>query len=211
MNKENAIKLIDIEKEYAINNGRKPGTWHLYHNHIYGVAEIAKEIASRISDLNPQKAYFMGLLHDIGKMKEEPQQRHHAIIGYEILKEAYPDIARICLTHMYPNNTAPNMAKDFFHNEKDYEFFCDFFKNNPMNEYDRLIQCCDMFADSRGFVTIEERVIDYENRHRVKMAKTHLDTYENLKKYFDNKIGVDIYSLYPALLEKNIFILPDSL
>ncbi len=86
MNKNKALQLIAKEKEFALANGRDANSWYLYHNHIYGVAELAKEVASRTTDLAPQKAYFMGLLHDIGKLREESLQRHHGIIGYEMLK-----------------------------------------------------------------------------------------------------------------------------
>lgn len=206
MDKQTAFNLINKEKSFAMANGRDDSTWYLYHNHIYGVAEIAKEIASRTTDLDPQKAYFMGLLHDIGKIRENVFNRHHGIIGYEMLKDIDKDIAGVCITHMFGTNTNPKFDNNFFGKQDDYNFISNYLKNNQLTEYDKLIQCCDTLADSRGFVTIEQRAQDYEKRHGMKLPQGALEPRIKLKESFDKKIGVDIYSLYPALTARKFFI-----
>ncbi|MFI3241292.1 MAG: HD domain-containing protein [Alphaproteobacteria bacterium] len=206
MDIKQALSLVQQEKEFSLTNGRPKNTWYMYHNHIYGVAEVAKEIASRTTGLDTSKAYLMGLLHDIGKLREDVFKRHHGIVGYEMLKDIDKDIAGICITHMFGTNSNPKMDKKFFDNVDDYNFISTYLKTNKLSEYDKLIQCCDMLSDARGFVTIEQRAKDYETRHGIKLPENALAPRIKLKEYFDDKIGVNIYSLYPLLNQRKLFI-----
>ncbi len=205
MDNKIALEIINIEKEYAVAMGRNLDTWYMYYNHILGVAELAKKIAQKSDDLNPQKAYLMGLLHDIGKLKEQHLQRHHGVIGYEILKDIDEDIARVCLTHMFYYNKKPKFDKTFFNNQDDYDFVCEYLEKSSINEYDKLIQCADGFADKRGLVTLEQRAEDFEKRHNMKVPSKALEGVISLKSYFEGKINQDIYSLFDEInIEKKL-------
>ena len=64
----NELGIPTIEEARALLVEAKhlnPGPWV---EHSLYVAEAAKLIAEETDDLNPQSAYILGLLHDIGKM-----------------------------------------------------------------------------------------------------------------------------------------------
>lgn len=55
--------------------------------HSKNVADLARRIAKK-ADMNSQKAYIMGLMHDIGRRNGAMQTRH-ALEGYKYLMEMY--------------------------------------------------------------------------------------------------------------------------
>mgnify|MGYP002751423118 CR=1 FL=1 len=199
---QQAEDYISEMRDYALAKGREPGTWYMFHNHVYGVALLAKEIAALTKDLNPERAYVMGLMHDAGKMREDFEKRFHGIIGYELLKEEDFEAARASLLHMFGFDKFPpyeKVAKMFFDNHKDYDFVCDFAVRNPLNDYDRLIQMADAMADKRGLVTMEQRAADYAVRYHQPVSPEMFGSRMALKQYFDKKTGVDIYSLFEKI------------
>lgn len=75
-----------------------PGPWE---QHSLSVADNAKRIAQK-AGLNPENAYVMGLLHDIGRSAGVSGIRH-IFDGYNLMTSlGEPEIARICLTHSFP-------------------------------------------------------------------------------------------------------------
>ncbi len=76
-----------------------------YRFHTRGVAEAAEKIAACVSGLVPEKAFVFGLLHDYGKrINQSRENKFHGQEGYEqMMKLGYPEIARICLTHTFPD------------------------------------------------------------------------------------------------------------
>ena len=194
-----AQNLIDELKQKEILLGRDPKTWYTYENHVYGAAKIAKMIASEIKTMIPDRAYVMGLLHDICRTEEDREKRFHGIMGYEKLISRDKDVARICLIHTFPWNRLPAYDKCinlFYNNEKDYQFVADFMKNNKPTDEDYLIQLCDNLANKDGFVTIEQRAAEYIERHgKVNVDSILIDSNE-IKKYFENKIGHNIYDFF---------------
>ncbi|MCR5379742.1 MAG: HD domain-containing protein [Lentisphaeria bacterium] len=74
-----------------------PGPWA---NHSRTAAHCAEKIAL-YAGMCPEKAYVLGLLHDIGRRFGK---RHlgHVSDGYSYMMSLdYPDAARICLTHSF--------------------------------------------------------------------------------------------------------------
>ena len=73
--------------------------------HPTGVAKAAQQLAEHLHHLNPQKAYILGLLHDYGKKYDERATGiFHAKAGFvEISALGYDEVAKICLTHSFPN------------------------------------------------------------------------------------------------------------
>ena len=193
-----AHKMINDLKNHEISLGRDPKTWYTYENHVYGVAKVAKIIASKLKTMNPDRLYVMGLLHDISRTEDDRLQRFHGILGYEKLIRIDPDAARACLLHTFPWNELPpyrQYTKLFYQSKKDYQFIANFIKQNPPKEEDYLIQLCDHLANKNGFVTIEERAKEVMERHRKSQDFVDIVRINELKQYFDQKIECDIYSL----------------
>ena len=79
---------------------KNPGPWV---EHSRSVAENARRIAEHTNCLDPNTAYTMGLLHDIGRAAGVSGIRH-IFDGYDRMNElGQPTIARICLTHSFQN------------------------------------------------------------------------------------------------------------
>lgn len=190
---------IEKLKKHEISLGRAPATWYTYHNHVYGVAKAAQTVASQIPSMNTDRLYVMALLHDICRTEDERLGRFHGILGYEKLIQKDPDAARSSLLHTFLWNKLPpysEMEKLFYHKKSDYDFVADFIRKNPPIEEDYLIQLCDYLANKDGFVTIEQRIAELIERRGNKPffeAKTLI--INELKRYFDQKIGCNIYDL----------------
>ncbi|MDD2214939.1 MAG: HDOD domain-containing protein, partial [Oscillospiraceae bacterium] len=79
-----------------------PGKWSA---HSRVAAQCAEKIAAACTgpdSLNPDKAYVLGLLHDIGR-RFGVSQFGHIADGYRfMLQSGYDEAARICLTHSFP-------------------------------------------------------------------------------------------------------------
>ena len=69
MNFSYANELILREKNFEIAHGRPENTWYLFHNHVFGAAEVARVVAD-LAGMDANLAYFSALLHDIGKIRE---------------------------------------------------------------------------------------------------------------------------------------------
>ncbi len=68
--------------------------------HSYKVAHLAEKIACR-AGMNSEKAYILGLLHDIGRRNGSMRARH-ALEGFQFLNDmGFAEGARICLTHTF--------------------------------------------------------------------------------------------------------------
>lgn len=194
-----AQKMVSDLKNHEISLGRDPNTWYTYENHVYGVAKIAQTIAERISTMNPNRLYVMGLLHDICRTEDERKQRFHGILGYEKLIQFDKDAARTCLLHTFAWNELPpyrQCAQAFYNKKEDYQFIADFIQNHPPKEEDYLIQLCDALANKNGFVTIEERAEEVMERHRQSQDFMDIVRINELKYHFDQKIGCNIYDLF---------------
>ncbi|MFV0626331.1 MAG: HD domain-containing protein [Alphaproteobacteria bacterium] len=191
-----ALEMISNLENYALENGREANTWHLYEDHVLNVAKVAKILAGKLG-LDENKAYLMGLLHDIGKIEEEKTKRFHGIIGYEMFIEKDKDIARACLLHMFPNNVITE--KQFFGKREDYEFTLNFAKNTSLSDYDNLICLADSLGAYDGFITIEERAIDAIRRRNLDSSPEFLqkviEPYIKIKQYFDEKLNDDVYKI----------------
>ena len=181
----------------GILNHSKPNIQMEYIYHTTGVAESAYKIAQKCN-LDPQKAYVAGLLHDYGKIQNEKQTGFaHFLYGYEKMTElGFGFIAKICLTHSFP-------IKDFS--------FCDYssYKKEDLIEaknilsiieydvYDRLIQLSDIFFEGMNKVTYQERIEGIKKRYnltdmQIKVLKTGA---EMNKAYFDSVCGCNNYNL----------------
>ena len=62
------------------------------------------------------------------------------------------------------------------------------------DDYDRLIQLCDSLAGGESIMTIEERMNDVKNRYGF-YPESKWNKNLEIKAYFEQKIGKDIYSV----------------
>jgi len=194
-------------KEIAINEleiagQMNPGLWT---KHSYNVANAARIIAENCNDLNCDKAFVCGLLHDIGR-RNGVSVIKHIIDGYNYcMSKGWNEIARVCLTHSFPvKDIAKDISKKDISQEQ-YKFIDDYLQNIEYDDYDKLMIICDALADANGFCILEKRFIDTTRRYGIYpfTIERWNKTYE-YKEYFENKIGKSIYSILPDI-EKCIY------
>jgi len=150
----------------------------------------------------------MGLIHDIGRIAGVAQDRH-SIDGYNFLKEkGYEELARICITHCFPNKDINANIGKWDCTERELKFIENYLVNCEYNDYDRLIQLCDCISMKDKYVLIEKRLIDvalrYNLKNKIPIGVPLLmkwQKYLKLKDYFEKLIGNSIYSLLPYVVE----------
>ncbi len=184
---DTAQKLLsDAEKT-------NPGLWIA---HCKVAADCAKAIADKCDNLNSETAYTLGLMHDIGRRFGVTDMRH-IIDGYNfMIANGYDDCARICLTHSFPykNILSYNGQNDCTDDET--EFIIKFLEQTEYKDYDKLIQLCDSLAYPTGATYIEKRLVDVALRRGINdFTIPKWKAFLELKDYFDEKIGIDIYKL----------------
>lgn len=178
-----------------------PGPWI---GHSESVAQNAKLIAQRCG-LDAQKAYVMGLLHDIGR-REGVSGIKHIFDGYAYMLEmGEKEIARICLTHSFPLKDVQTYIGAYDCTEEQLAFLRDFLEHTEQDDYDRLIQLCDAISLPEGACIMEKRLMDVALRHG--LPEFSLDKWRAflaLKQYFDDKCGCNLYEFLPNVFKNSI-------
>lgn len=128
------------EKELEIAGHLNPGSWT---EHSINVGLAAKYIAEKCPNMNADKAYILGVLHDIGRRAGIVTIPKHVYEGYLYYTEkGWDEVARISMTHSYPIK-----EYDFAEEVQDEEVFIkDYIVNCTYDDYDRLLQLCDSLA-----------------------------------------------------------------
>jgi HD superfamily phosphodiesterase len=168
-----------------------PGPWG---NHSRVVAHCAEKIAERCEGLNPENAYVLGLLHDIGR-KFGARHLGHVSDGYSYMMSlGYDEVAQICLTHSFNNQSTKDYIGNFDTSEEELALINNALSEVVMTDYDRLIQLCDSIGGSEGVLDVEERMEDVKRRYgSYPQEKWNVNL--SLKNYFENKIGNNIYDV----------------
>ncbi len=176
-----------------------PGQWI---SHSKQVALGARYIAARLPALDEETAYILGLLHDIGR-REGPGGMRHALTGYRYLEQAgYPDAARICITHSYPNKNAAEGSSAWDGTDEEFQFIQDYLGRIEYTDYDRLIQLCDSICLPEGFCLMEKRLLDVVMRYGFNQyTRSKWNAFFKIKAAFEQEIGVSIYDLLPGVVE----------
>ena len=176
--------------------------WLIYKEYVFhttSVAESAQKIAEKTPYLNPEKAYIVGLLHDYGKKYDENLiSRFHAQTGYEeLLKLGYNECARICLTHSFPNKNFNNKYYASYRPEWLNWAHQKLDEIEEYDDYDRLIQLCDMFFEGMSKVGFEERFAGIRKRYGLSEEQTvEQEKYTKMNKdYFDELCKKDVYKI----------------
>lgn len=167
-----------------------PGPWG---DHSRTAAHCAEKIAAACG-LDPDKAFVLGLLHDIGRRFGK---RHlgHVSDGYSYMMElGYDEVARICLSHSFNDQSLENYIGHRDTTPEETALIETNLTAMVYDEYDRLIQLCDSLADASGVVDIEERMNDVKRRY----GSYPQDKWDNnlaLKAHFEQLAGRSIYEV----------------
>ena len=164
--------------------------------HSYNVAYLAEKIAE-LCNMDIEKAYCYGLIHDIGR-RSGKIQASHIIEGYKYMQEkGYCEEARICLTHTFQYKNTEAIYDNWDCEEKEIEIVKKYLDNIEYNDYDRLIQLCDALTLEKGYCEAEKKMVSSVMKFGFK--KLTLKKWKailELKEYFDAKTGIDIYCLF---------------
>ena len=161
---------------------------------------IANALNKKGYKVDVDKAIALGYVHDIGKYNGKDHD--HAMSGYQYLKDkGYDDdYCNICLTHSYLNNDIICTAGGI-PNPNDNPFLTDFIKNHEYTIEEKIINLCDLMCTNK-VLTMEKRLIDLLVRHGVfETTQYHIKEALKLKQYFDNKLGYNLYNLFPEIKE----------
>lgn len=168
-----------------------PGPWE---DHSRNVAHCAEKIAAACRDMDADKAYVAGLLHDIGR-KFGVKHLGHVYDGWKYMLElGYDEAARICLSHSFNEGDLEGYIGNFDITEEQTEEIRQALNIMEFDDYDRLIQLCDSIATAEGVVDMEERMNDVKRRYGA-YPQSKWDKNIELKQYFEKRAGKDIYEI----------------
>lgn len=178
-----------------------PGPWV---KHSLNVAQAAKLIAEQTSDMNPEIAYILGLLHDIGRRRFGIIGMRHSVDGYNYLTEqGHDSAARICLSHVaFKYDSKVIIVGKWNGTEEEYNFIVNYLSQTEDTDYDKLIKLCDYISMASGICLMEKRMVDIAirggvNEYTIPRWKSNFE----IKEYFERKIGKSIYSILPGVTQ----------
>ncbi|HIY29226.1 MAG TPA: HD domain-containing protein [Firmicutes bacterium] len=190
----------------------REGFWQnqgLWADHSRYVGQAARLIAERVPGLDPDRAQVLGMLHDIGR-RFGITGNLHIIDGYDfMMRQGFPDVARICLTHSFPLQDIEScfgswqprksLKRD---GEAEKQRVAELLSGITYDEYDRLIQLCDALATSKGFCLMEKRWVNVVMRYGPNpyMVPKWKATYK-IKEHFEKQMGVSVYEILPGVKE----------
>lgn len=167
-----------------------PGAWA---DHSRVVALCAERIAAACGDMDSEKAYVLGLLHDIGR-KFGVRHMGHIYDGYRYMTElGYDEVARICLSHSFSIQRLEDYVGNWDIPVEQQEELRMRLEEMEYDDYDILIQVCDGLAGIT-VVDMEERMADVKRRYGA-YPQDKWDKNLELKAYFEEKMQQDIYKV----------------
>lgn len=142
--------------------------------------------------MDGEKAYILGLLHDIGR-KFGVRHLGHVSDGYTYMKSlGYDEAAKVCLTHSFNNQRIEEYIGKFDVSDEEMAMIRKELSQTEYDEYDRLIQLCDCLAGAEGVLDIEDRMNDVKKRYGT-YPQAKWDANIKWKRYFEEKMNQDIY------------------
>lgn len=179
-------KAEELLKEAEICN---PGPWG---DHSRVAAHCAERIAFYCDDLDPEKAYILGLLHDIGR-KFGVRHLGHVSDGYSYMMSlGYDEAARVCMTHSFIGRSTDDYVGRFDTTPEELKLIENTLDAIEFDEYDRLIRLCDALAGSEGVLNVEDRMNDVKRRYG-SYSQKKWDSNIALIKHFEQKMGRNLY------------------
>lgn len=183
--REEAEKLL-LDAEQC-----NPGQWV---SHSRYTAECAEKIAAFCEGMDTNKAYILGLLHDIGR-KFGVKHFGHIYDGYKyMLQLGYDEVARICLTHSFNIQEINSYVGNFDVTKEEQQEIEDALRTVVYDDYDHLIQLCDSVAGAEGVMDIEARMADVKRRYG-DYPQEKWDRNLALKQMFEERMGKNLYEV----------------
>lgn len=199
------MKLTSEKAHELLNQSQGLAHDDFWIEHSICVGNTAATIAKALN-MDEEKAKTLGYIHDIGKRNgcDSDNKYSHPIAGYEYLIGLGYDeeFANICLTHSYLNNDISCVAGGLPNADKyKFEFVKNFVKNHKYTEIEKLINLCDLMCTNK-VLTLESRLIGLEINYGV-FSNTvyHITEAKKLKAYFDEKLGYNLYKLFPEIID----------
>ena len=187
--RKNAEKLLAAAREI------NPGPWG---DHCRVAAGCAEKIAGACG-MDPEKAYVLGLLHDIGR-RFLIRDLGHLYYGYQYMQRlGFGQVARVCLSHSFPNQDLQIYIGKIDIPKEEADTVGKLLSGMVFDDYDRLIQVCDALAGSDGVLDMEERMADVKRRYG-NYPQAQWDKNVELKRYFEDKCGGSIYDIVASNL-----------
>ena len=175
---------VEAERLVMDAESANPGPWG---DHSRVAARCAEKIAAA-AGMDPEKAYVLGLLHDIGR-KFGVKHLGHVYDGYHyMLSLGYADAARICLTHSFSQPTLDVYIGNRDIPEQQQAELQILLEGIVYDDYDRLIQLCDCLAGAEGVVDMEARMADVKRRYG-SYPQEKWEANMALMRYFEEKTG----------------------
>ena len=189
------MKLTSNEALNMLEEIRKEVENDHWIDHSICVGNSAGKIAESLK-LDVDFAKTLGYIHDIGKKINGP--KNHSVNGYYYIKELGYDeeYANICLTHSFLNNDVNCVAGGI---PEDIPFRTKFIKEHEYTIYEKIINLCDLMCTDK-VMTVDKRLIDLIIRKGAhENTQYHVKETYKLKEYFDSKLGVKVYDLFPEI------------
>lgn len=187
---------LEAEKELEVAGQLNPGPWV---QHSLNTGRAAQCIAEKCEGLEPEKAYVLGILHDIGR-RVGIVAVEHVYEGYQYtMSKGWDEVAQVCMTHSYP---IKNRDFDNQLDKKEEVFIKSYINKCTYDDYDKLIQLCDSLAVPHGFCLLEKRFVDVVRRYG--FWNTTIERWNKtfeIKDYFEKKIGCSIYDILENIKE----------
>ncbi len=195
------LRLLDRNAAYEMlmeASRLNPGKWV---DHSITVAKTCEKLAMSLN-VDSERAYVIGLMHDIGRRCGVTGTRH-SIDGYMFLKnQGFEDIGRYCITHSYFVKDIRNIVGKWDYTKEEENFVTDFLNTINYDIYDKLVQISDCMSLPNGVTIIERRLVDVHLRNGIN--ESVVDTWKNLYKIqaeIENELGYSIYKLFPEAKE----------
>lgn len=172
------------ERELEEAGKLNPGQWI---THSKYAALACERIAEHCPHMDSEKAYVIGLLHDIGRRVGIVQERH-MLEGYNYcMSKGWKNAAQICITHSFMLKNITTSIGKWDISKEDYEFMKKFIEDVVYDDYDKLAQMCDSLALPDGFCFLEKRFVDVAMRYGVNEYTTkRWGAIYDIKKYFED-------------------------
>jgi hypothetical protein len=202
---EDAVPTVHQARHYLREAADlNPGPWV---RHVELVATAARAIAEHLPGVDPERAFVLGLLHDIGRRTggRGVADVRHLLDGFAFMRaEGFEWCARVCLTHSFPApiKDVGALASSWDCPIEERDFVQSYLNGVEYSAYDRLIQLCDALAQPTGFCLIEKRLVEVTLRYGVnELSLAKWSAYLDLRQEFDEAIGTSIYRLLPGVIE----------
>ncbi|MEJ7653688.1 MAG: HD domain-containing protein [Chloroflexia bacterium] len=181
-----------------------PGPWV---RHVEFAALAARIVAERHPGIEAERAYVLGLLHDIGRRAGGlgAANVRHLLDGFVFMRdEGFEACAHVCLTHSFPSpiKDVGAFASSWDCPLEERDFVQSYLNGIEYSTYDRLIQLCDALAEPSGYCLIEKRLFDVALRrgfNEFTLAKW--SAFVGLRQEFEDAIGTSVYDLLPGVVE----------